>query len=193
MGSNKMVRIDKSGDEAGFTMVEIFITLAIAAILLALAVPSFTGLVGDNKIVSATNEFVASVHMTRSEAIKRGQRTGMCPSADPQAAAPVCSATASWTSGWIIFVDDDEDGVRDAPGEELILSAEPLSAGFTFTPQPVASPKFKERIYFDTEGTTITSAGNPVSGQIVIQYGDAETRMINISATGRIKTEEPVS
>lgn len=184
-----MVRTDKSGGEAGFTMVEIFITLAIAAILLSLAIPSFTGLVGDSKIVSTTNEFVASVRTTRSEAIKRGVRTGMCPSADPQAAAPVCSATASWTAGWIVFVDDDEDGVRDVPGEELILSTQSLSSGFTFTPPTL----FEDLIYFDTDGTTITAGGIPVSGQIVIQYGDNETRQIGISATGRIKSEEPVS
>jgi len=175
--------------QSGFSLVEIFITLVIFSIIAALALPSYQGLVGNSKIVSTTNEFVTSIHLARSEAIKRDARVGLCPSVDPLAASPVCSATNSWASGWIVFVDDDEDGTRDAPGEELLLRAEPRTGGFSFAPPAV----FQNRVYFESDGTSIDSSGNPVSGDIVIQYGADETRNVSISATGRVQTVTPTS
>jgi len=182
-----MIRSDARNHQPGFTMVEILITLIIAGVLLSLALPSFQSLIGDNQIVSTTNEFVSSVHVARSEAIKRDARVGMCPSSDPLAANPVCSTTAAWTSGWIVFVDDDEDGLRDSPGEELLQRMDQRSGGFVITPPTV----FQNRVYFESDGTSIDAAGIPVSGQVTISYGADEQRNVNISATGRVQTVNP--
>lgn len=173
--------------QVGFSLVEIFITLIIVSIIAALALPSYQGLVGNSKMVSTTNEFVSSIHLARSESIKRDARVGLCPSADPLAAAPVCSTSTPWTSGWIVFVDDDEDATRDVPGEEILVRAEARTGGFTFTPPLV----YQNRIYFESDGTSIDSAGIPVSGDIVIQYGAEEQRNVSISATGRVQTVIP--
>ncbi len=64
----------------GFTIVELMLTLAVAAVILSLGVPSFQGLVERNQLTSGINQFVSS--LTRSEAVKRNQRVSLCSSSD---------------------------------------------------------------------------------------------------------------
>ncbi len=56
----------------GFTLIELMISIAIVAILLAVAVPSFTEVILQNRMTSYVNEMLASVNYARTEAIKRG-------------------------------------------------------------------------------------------------------------------------
>ena len=172
--------------DTGFSLVELLVTVALAAVILAVAVPSFTGLFGSSKISASTNEFVASIHTTRSEAIKRNTRAAMCPSASPTSAAATCDNSADWSSGWIVFVDDDEDGQRDDPAEEILHSAEPLSNGFSISTVP-ASSSLKSLIYFDTDGSSIAAGGTPVAGDVEIRYGADELRTLSVSVSGRVK------
>lgn len=66
----------------GFTIVELMLTLAVAAVILSLGVPSFQGLVERNQLTSGINQFVSSLTLTRSEAVKRNQRVSLCSSSD---------------------------------------------------------------------------------------------------------------
>lgn len=58
----------------GFTLVELMITIAVAAILLATATPSFTSLIQNHRLVAQHNDFVANLNLARSEAVKRSAR-----------------------------------------------------------------------------------------------------------------------
>jgi len=62
----------------GFTLVELLITLAIIGI--SIATPRFANIVADNKLVTQYNGLVAAISLTRSEAIKPGQRVTICQS-----------------------------------------------------------------------------------------------------------------
>jgi Tfp pilus assembly protein FimT len=48
------------------------VTVAIAAILMAIAAPSFSIFIDNQKLLTTATEFYSAVNMTRSEAIKRG-------------------------------------------------------------------------------------------------------------------------
>jgi type IV fimbrial biogenesis protein FimT len=92
--------------QRGFTLVELMVVVAIAAVLIAMAVPSFTGLIKSNQVSSAVNTFMSDVRFARSEAIKRGGSVVMCRSNTPDTSPPKChtgSGTNGWISGWIIF------------------------------------------------------------------------------------------
>jgi type IV fimbrial biogenesis protein FimT len=56
----------------GFSLVELMVTVAIAAILMAIAAPSFSIFIDNQKLLTTATEFYSAVNMTRSEAIKRG-------------------------------------------------------------------------------------------------------------------------
>jgi type IV fimbrial biogenesis protein FimT len=55
----------------GFTIIELMITLVVAAILLAIAIPSFTYLTVSNRLTTTANELVNRLSLARSDAIKR--------------------------------------------------------------------------------------------------------------------------
>jgi type IV fimbrial biogenesis protein FimT len=100
----------------GFTLVELLMTLAILSIIVSLAAPTFAHMVADNKIVTQHNRLVAALSLTRSEAIKRGQRVTLCQSADMNSCT---KDSAKWHEGWVIFVDNDKDN-RISSGEPIL-------------------------------------------------------------------------
>jgi type IV fimbrial biogenesis protein FimT len=65
-------RCDTSiGKSRGFTIVELMITLTVAAILLAIAIPSFTYLTVSSRLTATANELVSRLSLARSDAIKQ--------------------------------------------------------------------------------------------------------------------------
>lgn len=85
----------KHSHQAGFTLVELMITIVIAAILLGIAIPNFTEIIVRNRMTAYANELVTALNLARSEAIKRGQPV------------VVRKTSAEWEGGWRVFVDID--------------------------------------------------------------------------------------
>ena len=102
---------------AGFTLVEIMITLAIAVILITLAVPSFSLMINNSKVTSSTNEFVASLNLARSEALKRSNNISVCKSNPAYSACAGSGSVASYTTnGWLVATDCNSDGILNNTG-----------------------------------------------------------------------------
>ena len=66
------IKHSKIARQTGFSLVELLVTLTVAAVVLSVAAPSMSGLIQNNRIVSQANQFVAAVTYARSESIKRG-------------------------------------------------------------------------------------------------------------------------
>lgn len=66
------------GRQAGLSLVELVVTLAVAGVLLAVAVPSYTRVIASNRLSTAANLFVASINSARLEAIRRNAPTQFC-------------------------------------------------------------------------------------------------------------------
>ncbi len=110
----------------GFTIVELMLSIAVAAVILSIGVPSFQGLIERNQLTSRINQFVSSMSLARSEAIKRNQRVLICPSSDGEN----CLGN-QYENGWIVFVDRNSNGSRQAADEELIWVSGPLPSNMT--------------------------------------------------------------
>lgn len=91
---------------AGFTLIELMVTISVAAILLAVAVPNFRDLIMNNRLASQTNDFVSTLNMARSEAVKRSTAVSIL--------AKTPSASNEFGGGWTIFVDTNRNGVIDS-------------------------------------------------------------------------------
>ncbi len=62
----------------GFTLVELMVTIAVAATLLVIAVPSFRSIINSNRLTTAANTVVNALNVARMEAIKRNAYTQLC-------------------------------------------------------------------------------------------------------------------
>ena len=110
----------------GFTLMELLVTMAIAAILVSMAVPSFQAFFSRNRIATVTNDFMSSINFARSEAVKGGAITTMCMMST--SLVNTCSTTnTGWSNGWIIWVDRNGDSTMQA--SELLRSHGPINAG----------------------------------------------------------------
>jgi prepilin-type N-terminal cleavage/methylation domain-containing protein len=79
----------------GFTLLELMVVLAIIAILVTLAAPSFTRLIQSTTVSSNVNNFLADMRYARSESTRRGGQVVMCRSDAPEAAPRVTIVVAS--------------------------------------------------------------------------------------------------
>jgi len=114
-----------NNDHRGFTLIELLITLAVVAILMSLAAPSFRALVTSTSLTSQANEFLAALNFTRSEAVKRNERVTMCKSSSGTG----CVTTGGWQQGWIIFKDGTDGVVGVVDGLDAIVRVRGLLSG----------------------------------------------------------------
>lgn len=179
------VRPRRGARARGFTLVELMIVLAIAAILLTLAVPSFTDFVKNNRMVAQNNDFVTALNLARSEAIRRGSRVTVCSSGD----GATCAA-GGWEQGWIVFVDANGDGTVDDPDNGILRVHGPLAGGTTLT--GVAA--LATHISYTALGTTRPIGGGAAATQVgaLVLCDDRgfgnKARAIQINSTGRVSS-----
>lgn len=86
----------------GFTLIELMITLAVAAIALVVAIPSFNQTMRNNSSSALGSELASALNFARSEAVKRAKRVSICASND----GATCLAANNWEKGWLVFIDN---------------------------------------------------------------------------------------
>lgn len=157
----------------GFTLIELMITLAVAAILLTVGIPSFSEIIKNNRLSTEINELVTVLNFGRTEAIKRGVDVTVCKSDTGS------SCAGNWEDGWIAFVDLDDDGVFDVGDGEIVLRVyDGVATGST-----LAFPR--NRISYSAQGFAIGFTGTFV---LCDDRGSAKGKGLVVSNTGRVRT-----
>ncbi len=169
----------------GFTLLELMITLTIAAILASMAMPSFTQTIRSNRLTTTNNMLLASLNLARSEAIKRVMPVTVRKIDNNSFTNQ--GAGANWEDGWDIFTDNDNDGIYDAAdGDTLINTYQSIPENFTIRG---TAPGFTNRITYQATGLS----GN--GSFVICDNFDGDnipqpntSRMIIVSLTGRAMT-----
>jgi type IV fimbrial biogenesis protein FimT len=109
--------------QRGFTLTELMVTVAVAAILAALAAPAMTQILADRAVDGQAQELATSLRLARSEAIKRGLEVSVCASLNTTATSPTCSGDTQWAKGWLVFYDYNANGLLDGDDKALRIQA----------------------------------------------------------------------
>lgn len=147
--------------QSGFTIIELMMTLVVAAIILALAAPSFRDFIANNRLTTTTNSFITAISFARSEAVKRTNNVRVV------AVSP--SSANEWGGGWQV-VDNGGNVLRVFQSDASVVTMDDTNDITTLT--------------FDSRGFLASlAAGTSIS---ICDNRDGETgRRITISATGR--------
>ena len=166
--------------QAGFTLVELMITLVIAGIIMTQAVPSFGDMIARNRLVTQTNDLVADINLARSEAITRGARVILCRSAAPGATTPSCGGTTkTWTTGWLLYAESDGTaGFLASGGDTLIRIGHPAHSVVTVMSDSAGDVS----LTYNADGTASSTA---VFAICDTNDGTTTGRQININGVGR--------
>lgn len=176
--------------QTGLTIVELMITLAVLAILLAIAIPSFEGLIASTRVTNATNELLSALAQTRSEAIRRGQRVTICVSANSNQ----CTNAGTWSQGWIIFRDAARTGIVATPQD--ILHVGNATANNIVIQGAAALPRY---ISFSSDGQSRTLAGATQTGNIEVcststsLSDNNRARRLLINGSGQVVMTQPAN
>jgi type IV fimbrial biogenesis protein FimT len=188
---------------AGMTLIELLVTLAIAAILLTIGIPSFQEAAATNRVAGLTNELTAAFNLARSEAITRGQTVTVCRSADTDTPidndadpteGPICATDAGtgWNDGWLVFVDLDTDGTVDA--NEIRLKVGQPGAGAPVIDgggDATDSTDGNFDLYLSYFASGVSRGnGGLANGTLHLCSPPGKRRDIILSNTGRIRIEK---
>ncbi|HMM76984.1 MAG TPA: GspH/FimT family pseudopilin [Gammaproteobacteria bacterium] len=187
---------------AGFTIVELMITIVVLGIALAFAVPNMQDLIMNNRLTSQLNLLSSNLALARNEAVKQNALVIACASSDGEDCA---DADTAWDDGWMIFVDrngdfapdlDDagcEEGATPADGDCLVTWQSPLNGPNVLTPA-AGIPKL---IGYDGSGALVCDADDDAKRDdscdaedtyytLCDPRGNEHARALAISNTGRV-------
>ncbi|KGU54507.1 pre-pilin like leader sequence [Xanthomonas phaseoli pv. phaseoli] len=161
---------------AGFTLVELMITIVVLAILLTIAFPSFRGTLRSNRVASSANETLGLLSVARSEAIRNRRGGGVCGSASGTA------CDNNWAAGMLAWADTDGDGAFKTGDTVLRFVAIDTSLSSTGPSGAV--------IAFDGRGRRVASTNQQITLQPVTCDGQALRRTLLVNAAGQITSQK---
>lgn len=159
--------------QSGFTLIELMVTIAVLAILLAMGLPSFQHSLRSNRAATATNEILASVSLARSEAIRSTRGGGLCSSNNGTA------CNGNWGDGWMVWADANGNGAFDG-GDTVLRYSRGNSRLAATGPGAVVA--------FDARGRRRSAADQTFTLRPAECGGQPLQRTLTINASGQVRT-----
>ncbi len=156
---------------AGFTLIESMAVLAIIAVLLCIAIPSFSRMLARHRVVTAQWELIGSLQHARGLAITSGRRILFC----PLASDVTCANDTHWEHGWAI------GRYRSTNADQL--DGPPLWVHNGYRQLVITSTGGRKLIRFQPDGT---AGGSNVSFTLCGQGHAEDALTITVSIMGRV-------
>jgi len=142
---------------SGFTFMELVITVAVAAVVTSMALPSLSGLLRNTRVKQTATDMVMTLAYARNEAINRNAQVSVV-------------AFGSWTAGWQVVAGGTPLRQTALSGE--ITVAGPASSTLTYNPDGRLSNLTTLRFVFSVPGNTevlMRCVSATLMGQPVLQ------------------------
>lgn len=104
----------------GFTLVELMVTVVVAAILLTIAVPAMQDLIASQRVRAAASELMTDLSYARVNAISNGRRV---------AVARLDQSHDVWGNGWRVMVCANGDATSNCPNISVFVACTTEPAG----------------------------------------------------------------
>ncbi len=171
----------------GFTLIELMVTLTIAATLAAVAVPSVQSFLRNNELSAASTALLTAINTARSEAMKSGRSAMVVP----------VNNGSDWAQGWVVFVDNNRSQNYTSGVDTIVAQQGPMASYFSVSGNGTAT-ETPPYILFDASGYAKDTAGGFGGLTLNIQRNDLagtnlleQTRRIIIARTGRARVCKP--
>ncbi|MCL2917551.1 GspH/FimT family pseudopilin [Shewanella litorisediminis] len=146
----------------GFTLVELMVTIAVAAILLAIGVPSLTSVYEQVRVDNNVKKIHDLFAFARNQAVSYGATVKIC----SFASATSCGTTADWSGGIRVYVTDAANTDHElraidsfngldkvkASAVSMTFSADGLASGGTVTYCPNGKASESQTVLISTSG-----------------------------------------
>ena len=127
--------------QAGVTLIELIVALAVVVTLACVAAPAFSQLRSRSRLQTAQTDLFAALNHARGVAVTNGRRTMLCPSRDGRQ----CNDGLHWEDGWLLG--------HYYAGQANQIDGAPLRS-FKGDPQlTILSTAGRQRVRFQADGT----------------------------------------
>ena len=186
--------------QRGVTLIEIAITVAIAGILMAVAVPNITSWLNNSQIRTASDAMLSGLHLARSTALGRNGVVRF------QLTSTLTSGCALSTSGtnWVVSLADPTGQCDIDPSPVTAPQIIQKKSGAEGTSRAVISATGASVVYFNGFGRLSSAVGgaavtnmsqidisNTTGGTCVASGGTMRCLRILISSGGNLKLCDP--
>ncbi len=166
----------------GFTMIELMVTLTVAGVLCALALPNLRPFIQNSRLTSASNDLLRAVKRQRGNVI-------VCATAGPTASDATIACSFGAFNGWFVFNDLNNNWQHDA-GEEVIEKHRLLDSSITVRNDAngiinYASTGFANLAGAETPSSNIVFCDQ--RGAVLLSGTDSAARAVLIANTGRVR------
>lgn len=163
----------------GFSVLELLIVIAIVSTMAMFALPNMTRLMQSNRMTTAKNALLATLHQARSESASTSRNAVLCPSANGHQ----CLTTGDWSRGWLLYRDDNANGRFD-PVESLLQVHE-----MDVTDLRVRTSDGRRKVTYRNLGR---ADGTNVSFIFCDRRGDAGGGLVVVANSGRMRSSDRV-
>jgi type IV fimbrial biogenesis protein FimT len=165
----------------GVSLIELMTVLAVAAVMLAVALPDMRQLIRHQQLKAAADDLFGALGLARSLAIARNARVHV---------VPLDSSGVDWSRGWVVFVDRDGDR-RPGTGDEVIAQHGPLAGGIAIG-TAFSSRQEPDYIAYNGAGRSCADSNSEAArwGTLSLFQGE-RTRRIKINMLGRARMCDP--